>query len=369
MFDHFILLFVLLPMIASIILLLIPRSNIELQITTSLILSFCILWYFIIIFFLYDKTFLGFQFIVSGFTLDMVNSTYLLGVDGISLVFIGLTAFLIPLCILASLGNIKYRFKEFIILLFIIEFLLFNVFLVLDVFLFYIFFEAVLMPMFLIIGIWGSRIQKVKASFEFFYYTLLGSLLFLISIFTLATRYGSTNLFVLLSYDISNYFQTICFISFFFALAVKIPLYPFHIWLPKAHVEAPTAGSVLLAGILLKMGGYGFLRFAIPLFPSGTLRFLPLILLLSVLGVLYCAFSAIRQIDIKRTIAYSSVCHMSLITVGIFSGSLLGLQGSMLSMLSHGIVSSGLFICVGLLYARYKSKNIFYYGGLSQRMP
>jgi len=324
---------------------------------------------FIIILCIFDKTYIGFQFVFSGGLLKIFNSTYLLGVDGISLIFIGLTAFLVPLCILASLGNIKYRFKEYIILLFLIEFFLFNVFLVLDIFLFYVFFEAVLMPMFLLIGIWGSRIQKIKASFEFFYYTLIGSLLFLLSIFALASKYGSTNLLILLSSDISIFFQTICFFSFFLALAIKIPLYPFHIWLPKAHVEAPTAGSVLLAGILLKMGGYGFLRFAIPLFPIGTIRFLPVVFLLSILGILYCSFSAIRQIDAKRAIAYSSVCHMSLITLGIFSGSLIGLQGSMISMLSHGIVSSGLFICVGLLYDRYKTKNIFYFGGLTQLMP
>lgn len=369
MYSNLVFFLTCLPMIGIGIIACIPRYNIRLQISVSLFISFLILFIYTLTLSAFDKSFLGFQFVCYGSSIKIFNSTYLLGVDGISLVFIGLTALLVPICLLASLVNVKYRFKEYIILLFLIEFLLFNVFLVLDVFLFYIFFEAVLMPMFLLIGIWGSRVQKIRASFEFFYYTLIGSLLFLISIFSLVSQYGSTSLLVLLSSDISPTFQTLCFFSFFLALAVKIPLYPFHIWLPKAHVEAPTAGSVLLAGVLLKMGGYGFLRFAMPLFPLGTVRFLPAIFLLSILGILYCSFSAIRQIDIKRAIAYSSVCHMSLITLGMFSGSLIGLQGSMLSMLSHGIVSSGLFICVGLLYDRYKTKNIFYYGGLTQIMP
>jgi proton-translocating NADH-quinone oxidoreductase chain M len=292
-----------------------------------------------------------------------------LGVDGISLLFIGLTAFLLPICILASFANIKYRFKEFIILLFLIVFLLFNVFLVLDVFFFYIFFEAILMPMFLLIGIWGSRAQKIDASFEFFYYTLFGSVLLLLTIFGLISKYGTSSYLILLSSDISMLYQCIGFWTFFIAMAVKMPLYPFHIWLPKAHVEAPTAGSVLLAGILLKMGGYGLFRFVIPLFPLGTLRYFPVVFLFTLLGLMYGALSAIRQLDIKRTIAYSSVSHMGLINLGIFSGSLYGYQGSMLSMVSHGIVSSGLFISVGLLYDRYKTKNIFYYGGMSQIMP
>ena len=297
------------------------------------------------------------------------NIQYAVGVDGLSLFFVILCTFLIPFCILISWTSIIYRLKEYFLLFFFIEWLLINVFCVLDIFLFYIFFEAILIPMFLVIGVWGSRIERVLASYQFFFYTLIGSLFMLLGILCIYSYTGSTDYYILINTDFSESRQLFLWLSFFASFAVKIPMFPVHIWLPQAHVEAPTAGSVLLAGILLKLGGYGFLRFSIPMFPYASKFFVPLVFTLSILAIIYASLTTIRQIDLKRIIAYSSVAHMNYVTLGIFSFTLQGIEGSILLMLSHGLVSSALFLIVGMLYDRFKTRIIRYFSGLTQLMP
>lgn len=310
-----------------------------------------------------------FQHFYEFFWIQYMNIFFALGLDGLSVCFIILATFLIPFCILISWTSIIYRLKEYIILLFIIEWLLINVFAVLDIFLFYIFFEAILIPMFLVIGIWGSRMERVKASYQFFFYTLVGSLFMLLGILCIYSYVGSTDYYLLINTDFSNNRQLFLWLSFFASFAVKIPMFPFHIWLPQAHVEAPTAGSVLLAGILLKLGGYGFLRFSIPMFPYASRFFVPLIFTLSTLAIIFASLTTIRQIDLKRIIAYSSVAHMNYVTLGIFSFNMQGIEGSIFLMLSHGLVSSALFLIVGMLYDRYKTRIIRYFAGFTQLMP
>lgn len=310
-----------------------------------------------------------FQFFFESPWLAFFNIQYSLGIDGLSLFFVVLSTFLIPFCILISWTSIIYRLKEYFLLFFIIEWLLINVFCVLDIFLFYIFFEAILLPMFLVIGIWGSRTERVQASYQFFFYTLVGSLFMLLGILCIYSYTGSTDYYVLINIDFSENRQLFLWLSFFASFAVKIPMFPVHIWLPQAHVEAPTAGSVLLAGILLKLGGYGFLRFSIPMFPYASRFFMPLVFTLSILAIIYASLTTIRQIDLKRIIAYSSVAHMNYVTLGIFSFNIQGVEGSILLMLSHGLVSSALFLIVGMLYDRFKTRVIRYFSGLTQLMP
>jgi proton-translocating NADH-quinone oxidoreductase chain M len=249
------------------------------------------------------------------------------------------------------------------------ELALINVFSVTEIFYFYIFFEAVLIPMFLIIGIYGSRQEKIAAAYQFFLYTLIGSFSLLISIIFILMTIGSTNICILKAYEFSPILEKYLWLAFFVSFAVKIPMFPFHLWLPKAHVEAPTAGSVLLAGILLKLGSYGFLRFSLFLFPSATEFFRPFIVVLALIGIIYSSFTILRQIDLKRIVAYSSVSHMSLVIAGTFGGTIISLNGAVLLMLAHGLVSGGLFLCVGYLYDRYKSRNLLYYRGLASIMP
>jgi len=308
-----------------------------------------------------------FQFFISWS--NFLNIYYSIGIDGISLFFIILTTFLMPLCLLLSWLNISYRLKEFIICMLLTEFFLINVFSVLDLFFFYLFFESILLPMFLIIGIWGSRQRKIHATYQFFFYTLIGSLLMLIAIIYIYIVVGTSDLSIISLFRFNNYTQIFLWLAFFLALAVKIPMIPFHIWLPEAHVEAPTAGSVILAGLLLKMGGYAILRFLIPIFDYANLYFMPFVFLLSILAIIYSSLATIRQLDLKKIIAYSSVAHMNYVTIGLFSYDLQGIQGCIFLMLSHGLVSSALFICVGVLYDRYKSRIVKYYGGLVQLMP
>ena len=327
----------------------------------ELMLSLC-LWVYFDDFMMYNECLISYKWVL------YYNINYTIGIDGISLLMLNLTNFLITICILCS-WKIKYRLKDFLILLFIIQFCLINVFIVLDLILFYIFFESVLIPMFLIIGVWGSRERKIHAAYQFFVYTLLGSLLMLLSIVLIHFSKGTTDIYLLKDLDLSIYRERIIWLAFFFSFAVKIPMFPFHIWLPEAHVEAPTAGSVLLAGILLKLGGYGFLRFSLPLLGESNFYFGPLIYILSILGVIYCSLTTIRQIDMKKIIAYSSVAHMNYVTVGIFSNTIQGLEGCIYLMISHGLVSSGLFLCVGMLYDRYKTRLISYYGGIVTIMP
>ena len=319
--------------------------------------------------FYFDVTLSSYQyqfFIAWG---DFFNIYYSVGVDGLSLFFILLTTFLMPFCLLLSWVNVSYRLREFAIAMLIIEFFLINVFTVLDFFFFYIFFECILIPMFLLIGIWGSRQRKIHASYQFFLYTLLGSLLMLFAIIYIYVVVGTTDLSVVLLYKFEKNIQIILWACFFLSFAVKIPMVPVHIWLPEAHVEAPTAGSVLLAGLLLKMGGYAILRFLIPVFNYASYYFMPFVFCLSVISILYSSLTTIRQLDLKKIIAYSSVAHMNYVTIGVFTYELYGIEGAIYLMLSHGLVSSALFICVGIVYDRYKSRVLKYYGGLVQLMP
>lgn len=302
-------------------------------------------------------------------SISWLNFDYSLGIDGISIFFIILTTFLMPLCLLLSWDSIKIKLKEYIIILLLIELILINVFSVMDLFFFYIAFESILIPMFLLIGIWGARERKIHAAYQFFIYTLFGSVLMLLAIMAIYFHLGTTDINVLMQSTFSENRQIILWLAFFASFATKIPLVPVHIWLPEAHVEAPTAGSVILAGVLLKLGGYGLLRFSLPMFPYATAYFMPLVYTISVIGIIYVSCTTIRQIDLKKVIAYSSVAHMSFVTLGMFANNVQGIEGSIFLMLSHGIVSSALFICIGIIYDRYHTRIVKYYGGLTYVMP
>lgn len=300
---------------------------------------------------------------------------YRMGVDGISVLFILLTAFLTPLCIFASQTAIKSRMFDYMVAFLILESLMIGVFCALDLILFYLFFEAVLIPMFIIIGVWGGK-NRVYASYKFFLYTLLGSVLMLAAILWIynfgAQELGSatTDIRVLSKeLDIPMGAQSWLWLAFFASFAVKMPMWPVHTWLPDAHVEAPTAGSVILAGILLKLGGYGFLRFSLPLFPDASIQFGPLIFWMSIIAIIYTSLVAYRQQDMKKLIAYSSVAHMGFVTMGIFAVNVQGIQGAIFQMLSHGLISGALFFCVGVIYDRMHTREIAFYGGLVKSMP
>ncbi len=294
--------------------------------------------------------------------------TYHMGVDGISMLFVVLTAFLMPFCILASWKSVDFRVKEYMIAFLILEALVIGVFCALDMFLFYVFFEASLIPMFIIIGVWGGQ-RRVYASIKFFLYTLLGSVLMLIAMMAMYFTAGTMDIPTLLAYDFPASMQTWLWLAFFASFAVKMPMWPVHTWLPDAHVEAPTAGSVILAGILLKLGGYGFLRFSLPMFPLASADFAPFVFWLSVIAIVYTSLVALVQTDIKKLIAYSSIAHMGYVTMGIFAANVQGVQGALFQMLSHGIVSGALFLCVGVVYDRMHTREISAYGGLVNNMP
>ncbi|KAB2738653.1 NADH-quinone oxidoreductase subunit M [Brucella anthropi] len=294
--------------------------------------------------------------------------SYHMGVDGISVLFVVLSAFLMPFCILASWISVEKRVKEYMIAFLILETLMIGVFCALDLFLFYVFFEASLIPMFIIIGVWGGK-RRVYASLKFFLYTLLGSVLMLIAIMAMYWQAGTMNIVELQKYSFPAGMQTWLWLAFFASFAVKMPMWPVHTWLPDAHVEAPTAGSVILAGILLKLGGYGFLRFSLPMFPLASADFAPLIFTLSVIAIIYTSLVALVQEDIKKLIAYSSVAHMAYVTMGIFAANEQGIQGAIFQMLSHGIVSGALFLCVGVIYDRMHTREIAAFGGLVNNMP
>jgi NADH-quinone oxidoreductase subunit M len=294
--------------------------------------------------------------------------SYHMGVDGISMLFVVLTAFLMPFCILASWKSVDFRVKEYMVAFLILETLVIGVFCALDMFLFYVFFEASLIPMFIIIGVWGGQ-RRVYASLKFFLYTLLGSVLMLIAMMAMYFTAGTMDIPTLLAYDFPASMQTWLWLAFFASFAVKMPMWPVHTWLPDAHVEAPTAGSVILAGILLKLGGYGFLRFSLPMFPLASADFAPFVFWLSVIAIVYTSLVALVQTDIKKLIAYSSVAHMGYVTMGIFAANAQGVQGALFQMLSHGIVSGALFLCVGVVYDRMHTREISAYGGLVNNMP
>ncbi|ACK51846.1 proton-translocating NADH-quinone oxidoreductase, chain M [Methylocella silvestris BL2] len=293
---------------------------------------------------------------------------YKLGVDGVSIPFVLLTGFLMPFCIAASWKSITYRVKDYMIAFLVLETMMLGVFCALDLVLFYLFFEGGLIPMFLIIGIWGGK-RRVYASFKFFLYTLVGSLLMLLAIMAMYGFAGTTDIVQLLATSFPASMQKWLFLAFFASLAVKMPMWPVHTWLPDAHVEAPTAGSVILAGILLKMGGYGFIRFSLPMFPDASAYFAPLIYALSIIAIIYTSLVALVQEDMKKLIAYSSVAHMGFVTMGLFTMTEQGVQGAMFQMISHGLVSGALFLCVGVVYDRMHTRDIAAYGGLVARMP
>ena len=315
----------------------------------------------------FDKGNPGFQFVEE---MDWLGASikYKMGVDGISMLFVVLTAFLMPLCIIASWESIEDRVKEYMIAFLVLETLMIGVFCALDLLLFYLFFEGGLIPMFLIIGVWGGP-RRVYAGFKFFLYTLLGSVLMLIAIMAMYWHAGTTDIPTLLTHVFPPGMQWWLWLAFFASFAVKMPMWPVHTWLPDAHVEAPTAGSVILAGILLKMGGYGFLRFSLPMFPVASQEFAPLVFTLSVVAIVYTSLVALAQEDVKKLIAYSSVAHMGFVTMGIFSFNVQGVDGAIFQMLSHGLVSAALFLCVGVVYDRIHTRQIDAYGGLVNRMP
>ena len=315
----------------------------------------------------FDTTTAAFQFVEKREWLGGAMS-YHMGVDGISMLFVILTTFLMPAAILASWKSVKLRVKDYMIAFLLLETLMIGVFCALDLVLFYLFFEGGLIPMFLIIGVWGGE-RRVYSAFKFFLYTLLGSVLMLIALMAMYWSAGTTDITQLLSHKFPASMQTWLWLAFFASFAVKMPMWPVHTWLPDAHVEAPTAGSVVLAAILLKMGGYGFLRFSLPMFPLASDYFAPLVFALSIIAIIYTSLVALAQEDMKKLIAYSSVAHMGFVTMGLFSVTTQGIEGGIFQMLSHGLVSAALFLCVGIIYDRMHTREIVAYGGLVNRMP
>jgi NADH-quinone oxidoreductase subunit M len=314
----------------------------------------------------FDQTTAGFQFVEERDWLGPIK--YKMGVDGISMLFVILTTFLMPLCILASWEAIEDRVKEYMIAFLVLETLMIGVFCALDLVLFYLFFEGGLIPMFLIIGVWGGP-RRVYASFKFFLYTFLGSVLMLLAMMAMYWQAGTTDIPTLMQTKFPADMQFWLWLAFFASFAVKMPMWPVHTWLPDAHVEAPTAGSVILAGVMLKMGGYGFLRFSLPMFPEASATFAPFVFTLSVVAIVATSLIALVQEDMKKLIAYSSVAHMGFVTMGIFTFSQQGLDGAIFQMLSHGLISSALFLCVGVVYDRLHTRQISAYGGIVERMP
>lgn len=316
----------------------------------------------------FNQSMVGFQFLWSLNIVFLNNLTFTLGADGLTMIFLLLTLFIFPICFAAA-WSVTHEVRAFYLYLLSMEILLVLTFTTLDLFYFYVFFESLLIPMFILIGIWGARERKIKAAYLFFLYTLFGSLIMLFGVLYLYLITGSTNYFVLLNTTLEADQQKLIWLCFFMAFAVKMPLFPFHIWLPEAHVEAPTVGSMLLASLLLKLGGYGFLRFSLTLLQEGSVYFSALVSTLALLGVVYGSLATIRQIDLKRIIAYSSVAHMNLVMLGLFSGNQQGIEGAVYLMVGHGVVSAALFFCVGVLYDRYHSRLLRYYGGLVTAMP
>ena len=343
------------------------KDNNKGAIYVSLFTSIANLFLTLFVWYSFDRNISEFQFVeeknwISGLI------KFKVGIDGISILFVILTAFIAPICIISCINSIKERIKEFLIAILVLETFMLGVFCSLDLVIFYLFFEAGLIPMFIIIGVWGGS-RKVYSAFKFFLYTLLGSVLMLVAIITIYWLTGTTDIVEIFKIKISEEYQYLLWLAFFSSFAVKMPMWPVHTWLPDAHVEAPTAGSVILAAILLKMGGYGFLRFSIGMFPVASEYFTPLIYFLSIIAIIYTSLVALMQEDMKKLIAYSSVAHMGFVTLGIFTLTKQGIDGSMYQMLSHGLISAALFLCVGVLYDRTKSRLISTYGGVVNVLP
>ncbi len=370
MIEHLLTLLLVLPVAGSVFLVTTPTNHPasdENARRTALVTTLFTFALSLLLWFGYDKAEAGFQFVER---VDVIPGffSYHLGVDGISILLILLSTFLMPICILASWTAIKTRVREYMIAFLIMETLMIGVFSALDMFLFYVFFEGGLVPMFLIIGVWGGA-RRIYASFKFFLYTLTGSLLMLLAMIYMVVTAGTSDIPTLLTYDFDPSVQTWLWLAFFASFAVKMPMWPVHTWLPDAHVEAPTAGSVILAGVLLKMGGYGFIRFSLPMFPDASHDLAILVFIMSIVAVVYTSLVALVQEDMKKLIAYSSVAHMGFVTVGLFTFNQQGLEGSIFQMLSHGVVSGALFLCVGVVYDRLHTRMIERYGGLVNIMP
>ena len=322
----------------------------------------------LVMLFRFDGSSADFQFVEKHIWFEALNLTYHMGVDGISVFFVVLSALLTPICIMLCKQSVKTRVREYVVALLVLETLMIGTFCALDGILFYVFFEGVLIPMFILIGVWGGA-RRVYASFKFFLYTLLGSVLMLVALIAMFIQTGTTDIPALMMSDFTQTMQFWLFLAFFASFAVKMPMWPVHTWLPDAHVEAPTGGSVILAGVLLKMGGYGFLRFSIPMFPEAVEYFTPMIFWLSVIAIIYTSLVALVQDDMKKMIAYSSVAHMGYVTLGIFTATTQGVEGAIFQMISHGLISAALFLCVGVIYDRLHTRDIARYGGIVKNMP
>jgi NADH-quinone oxidoreductase subunit M len=369
-FDHILSVITFLPLVGAVLLLFVPANDDAgkdlarwIALATSTIALLLSLWMWS----RFDNSNAGFQFVEN---YEWIGSSigYRMGVDGVSVLFVVLTALLIPACVLSSWGSIQKRVREYMLVFLVLETMCIGVFTTLDLAMFYVFFEGSLIPMFLIIGIWGGA-RRIQAAYKFFFYSFTGTVLMLIAIMAMYWQAGTLDIQKLLAFHFDPAIQSWLWIGFFASFAVKMPMWPFHRWLPEAHVEAPTAGSVILAAILLKLGGYGFIRFSLAMFPDASLQFAPFIFTLSVAAIIITSLVALVQTDIKKLIAYSSVAHMGFVTMGIFSGNVMGVHGAVFQMISHGIVSGALFLCVGVVYDRLHTREIAAFGGLVERMP
>ena len=359
-----------LPAVGAVCLFLFDKTNISVIRNFSLFWSLLIFNLSICLLFAFDPTSSQFQLPVSLTWIPFSNTNVVFAIDGLALYMVLLTTFLIPICILLSWTlKVKSQTRDYIATFLMLESILIGVFCSLDLLVFYLLFEAVLIPMYLIVGIFGSRERKVRASYLLFLYTLVSSILMFVAILFLYYKAGTTCFLTLKTIQLDPFAEKLCWLAFFASFAVKMPLLPFHIWLPEAHCEAPTAGSVILAGILLKLGGFGFLRYSLGLFPEASSFFTPLVYTLSSLGVVYASLTTLQQVDLKKIIAYSSVGHMGLVTIGIFSMTSQGILGSILLMIGHGITSSALFLAIGFLYERHGTRVVRYYSGLIHTMP